>query len=169
MSKICGLVDSVDAATDIVNEVRSLGIEDKDIHVLSNDSIQLEDLPEPDMLEESDFVAATARGASVGGLAGMCMGLMAVVFPPAGITLGGGAVLVGALGGASFGSWASAVIGVSVPNSRLREFEDAIEQGNILILIDASDELDDKISQIFQKHLLNVISFGEQSGPPPMI
>jgi len=38
--------------------------------------------------------------------------------------------------GGGFGAWAASMIGVSTPSGRLRRFEGAIEQGQILLMVD---------------------------------
>jgi len=58
------------------------------------------------------------------------------VFPPSGLEIGGGAVLVLALAGAGIGAWASGMIGTDVPNSQLQKFMPAIERGQVLIMVD---------------------------------
>ena len=60
---------------------------------MAKDSVTLDQLPKASLLEESDFVPALKRGAAAGGGVGLLAGLAAVTFPPAGIALGGGALL----------------------------------------------------------------------------
>ncbi|EWS63962.1 hypothetical protein Y695_02799 [Hydrogenophaga sp. T4] len=38
--------------------------------------------------------------------------------------------------GLAFGTWVSSMIGVSTPSQRLRRFERAIQQGQILLMVD---------------------------------
>lgn len=45
-------------------------------------------------------------------------------------------ILVTALVGAAFGAWVSSMIASSVPNSKLKTYEKAIEQGRILMMVD---------------------------------
>ena len=45
-------------------------------------------------------------------------------------------VAVLAIMGAGFGAWSSSMIGVSTPSSRLKRFAPAIEQGQILLMVD---------------------------------
>ena len=48
-----------------------------------------------------------------------------------------GAVLIGTtILGAVLGMWVSSMVGSAIPNSRLQQFEAAIEQGGILLMID---------------------------------
>ena len=46
------------------------------------------------------------------------------------------AVLIAALVGAGLGTWIAGMVGLQVPNSRLRAFEPEIEEGHILLMLD---------------------------------
>ncbi|MCF5922744.1 hypothetical protein L2218_12435, partial [Xanthomonas perforans] len=62
-------------------------------------------------------------------------GLVAIAVPPIGLTLAGAGVM--ALAGALVGSWSSALIGATVPDPVRRQFEDQIQAGRVLVIIDA--------------------------------
>jgi hypothetical protein len=103
-------------------------------------------------LQKSDFIPAVERGVAVGGATGTLAGLAALAFPPAGLVLGGGAVLSIALAGAGMGAWMSGMIGTSVDNSRLKEFKGAIEEGQLLMLVDVPKSRVDEIDDLVKKH-----------------
>lgn len=69
---------------------------------------------------------------------GLLAGLVAVAFPPLGVTLAGAAIMT--VGGALVGTWASALVGSSVPDPIRRKFETEIEAGKILLVIDAEED-----------------------------
>ena len=83
-----------------------------------------------------DLLAALARGTAAGGITGLLAGMLAMTFPPAGLAIAAGALLALTAGGAGFGAWMAAMIGVDVPNSQLKRFEQAITAGNLLMLVD---------------------------------
>ncbi len=66
----------------------------------------------------------------------MLAGLTAMAFPPAGIVVGGGLALLLGLWGAGVGGLLTGLAGASFSSSRLKSFESAIEQGQILIMAD---------------------------------
>jgi hypothetical protein len=72
----------------------------------------------------------------LGGTAGLLVGLTAMAFPPSGIVVGGGLVLLTGLWGAGVGGLLTGLAGGAFPSSRLSDFESAIEQGRILIMAD---------------------------------
>ncbi|MGB5306839.1 MAG: DUF1269 domain-containing protein, partial [Gammaproteobacteria bacterium] len=69
-----------------------------------------------------------------------------------GLALGGGAILGIGLAGAGLGAWASGMIGISAPSSRLKEFESAIEKGGLLMMVDVPKKRVDEITDLVKKH-----------------
>ena len=64
----------------------------------------------------------------------------------------GVAVLGIALLGAGFGAWLSSMIGVNVPNRQLKQFEDAVDQGEFLFLADVPKARVEEIEEMVKKH-----------------
>ncbi|OLK29203.1 hypothetical protein IXO627_19640, partial [Xanthomonas oryzae pv. oryzae] len=62
-------------------------------------------------------------------------GLVAMAVPPIGLALAGAGVM--ALAGALVGSWSSALIGATVPDPVRRQFEEEIQAGRVLVILDA--------------------------------
>jgi hypothetical protein len=127
-------------------------IEERHIHVIAKEGVELGDLPEASLLQSSDVIPAVERGLAVGGATGILAGVAAVTFPPAGLVLGGGAVLATALVGSGMGAWMASMIGVDVRNSRISQFEEAVEQGEILFLVDVPKARVEEIEEMVKKH-----------------
>jgi len=136
----------------VVDELLLARIDDRHIHVMANDSIALGDLPKANVLQRSDLVHGLEIGLSVGGATGILAGLVAVAFPPDGITLGGWTILVTALAGALIGAWVAGMIGTDIPNSQLREFESAVADGQILMMVDVPKDKVETVSTMIRKH-----------------
>jgi hypothetical protein len=158
------LAPNLEKAKLIISDLREAGYEDDQINVLANDKIPLEDVPDSDLRHGSDLINAAKRGAATGGTVGALAGLLFVAFPPAGLAVGGAAVLGGAAAGAGFGVWASTLIGVSVPNTQIKEYQEAIDRGDILIVIDAinHDEVERVKGIVYDHHPDAVIRTGEK-------
>src|SRR5690606_25017867 len=103
----------VDSARAVVHDLLIKHVQERHIHLLARRGTPLEDLPEASLAQRTDLVPALERGVTVGGATGALAGLVAVAAPPAGLVLGGGAVLAMAIAGAGFGAWASTLLGVS--------------------------------------------------------
>jgi len=134
MKRLCFLLPNVSSAHGVVDELRARGIDDTRIHVVANQNTELGDLPEAGIIGESDFYPQLERGLAVGGTIGVIGGLIAMRV--AGAVFGGGAVLLFGLIGAGLNALLAAIAGSSFPNSRLTQFESAIESGHVLVMVD---------------------------------
>lgn len=152
MRRIYFLAPNVPSAKAIVDDLLLARIEARRIHVLAREGTPLEDLPEAKLAQSSDLIPSLERGAAAGGLTGLLAGLVAVSFPPAGMVLGGGALLGIALFGAGFGAWMSSMVGVGIPNSRLAQFQEAIARGELLMMIDVPRERVEEIEAVIRRH-----------------
>ena len=104
MKRLYFLLPDITMAKSIVDGLLLADIEEQHIHILAKEGIPLDDLPEASMLLKSDLIPALERGAALGGVTGIVAGLFAVSFPPAGVVLGGGALLGITLAGAGIGA-----------------------------------------------------------------
>lgn len=128
----------LDTAQAAMAAARLAGIHDEDILLVARSDIELDSIPNDRQEADSDFIPAALRGAGYGGAAGLLAGLVAVVITPIGLTLAGvGAV---AIAGALVGGWASALMGSSLPDPVRRKFDEEIQAGKILMVIDATKE-----------------------------
>lgn len=100
MRRLYFLVPDITMAKSMVDGLLIADIQENHIHILAKEGIPLTNLPEASLLEKSDLIHSLEQGAAVGGVMGVVAGLIAVTFPPAGIVLGGGAVLGITLAGA---------------------------------------------------------------------
>lgn len=169
MTKLYFLAADLEAARALVGTLREEGFGANEISFFADDDTPLDRMPDVPPADQSDFIPALQRGAAAGGVAGLLLGAAALSFPPAGITIGGSALLLGTGAGAGFGAWAAALVGASVPNSHLREFQESIERGKILFIVDASeDDVEPLIETVEQRHD-NVSVAGTQDALPPVV
>lgn len=153
MKRIYFLVPEIDVAKKIVDELLLARVEERHIHILAKRGTPLQDLPEASFLQKSDFIPAMERGLALGGTVGTLAGLVAVALGPASLVIaGGGIVLAGGLAGASVGVWVSGMVGLNVGNTRLKPFEDAIERGELLMMIDVPRDRVQSITEMVKSH-----------------
>ncbi len=154
MRRLYFLLPNVESAKTIVDELLLARIEERHMHIAAADHHALIDanLPEANLLQESDFIPAVERGVGIGGATGILAGIAAVALPGVGLALGGGAILGIGLAGAGLGAWASGMIGISAPSSRLKEFESAIEKGGLLMMVDVPKKRVDEITNLVKQH-----------------
>jgi hypothetical protein len=147
------LLPDTESAKKIVDELLLARVEERHIHLIAKDHSELikEHLPEASLLQESDFVPALERGVAVGGATGLVAGIAALLLPT-GLIIGGGALLATSLFGAGAGAWISSMIGISAPNSRLKRFEEAIAEGQLLMLVDVTKARAEEVSELVKSH-----------------
>lgn len=152
MRRIYFLVPDLKTASTVTDELLLARIEERHIHVIAREGTELGDLPKASLLQTSDVIPAVERGLAVGGVTGILAGVAAVSFPPAGVVLGGGAILATALAGSGIGAWMASMIGLDVTNTQIKQFEQDIEKGEILFLVDVPKERVEQIEAMVKSH-----------------
>lgn len=150
MKRLCFLSPDVSHARQVVEDLKRNQIKEQHIYVLAKYGVDIGDLPDagPDF---DDFLPAYKRGLELGGSAGILAGLTALAFPPTGIVVGGGLVLLIGLWGAGIGGLLTGIAGGSFSNSKLKSFESAIEKGQILIMADVPKNDVEKFEEIIKR------------------
>ncbi len=150
MRRIYFLVPNIAITHKIVEELQAEGIEDRHIHILAKRDTPLEGLPEAGISIKTDFLPAVERGVALGGSTGLLAGLIGLRF--AGFAIAGGPLLGIIMAGATIGSLMGGLAGMNSGNSRLRQFEEAIEKGELLVLIDIPKDRIEAIRKLVIKH-----------------
>jgi uncharacterized membrane protein YeaQ/YmgE (transglycosylase-associated protein family) len=126
----------VSCARKLANDLLLARVEDRCMHFLARRGTDLGELHEASYLQKTDTVHGAFTGFVIGGMLGMLVGVLLVNYPPGGMTLQLVAVLIAAVVGALLGTWVASMVGLQVPNSRLRSFEKDLEEGKILLMLD---------------------------------
>lgn len=136
----------------VVEELEAGGIPQAHLHVIAGLSHELKDLPEAGLWQRTEIGRGIEWGVGLGGVAGLLGGLLAVAFPPAGIVLGGGALLAGTAAGAGFGALVTAMLGSQEHNHRLDSFQRALAAGQLLLLVDVPRARVDEVREVIVRH-----------------
>ena len=140
---------SKDQATAIMKSLTAMDdISTDDISMVASAETPLDDLPDEMVAEPNDFLPGLQRGVAAGGSVGLLAGLVAVTYPPAGLALGGGALLSLTGMGAAVGAVTSAVVGAGVPNPEFGDQIDRLDGGHILCRVDAPPERVEKVRDV---------------------
>ena len=161
------LVPNVDIATKVVDDLLLARIEEKHIHLIAKRGTPLGDLPEASFLQKSDFLPAIERAIPMGGATGTLAGLVALALSPGLVVAGGAVLLASALGGAGVGAWLGGMVGMNIGNTRLKVFEAAIENGELLVLVDVPYAKVDEIAARVKKHHPEAEPEGTEPTVPP--
>jgi hypothetical protein len=144
------------SAEKIEDELLLARVDDHHIHFHSTFENSLGKLPKASVLQKTDLFHAMAVGLVAGGLTGTTIGLLMFLNPSWTAGLGNvpamGMILGLSVGGAIFGCWVSGMIGISCPSARLRAFKKAIDEGNILLMVDVPKERVGEVTELIRSH-----------------
>ena len=141
----------VASARQLANDLLLARIEDRHMHFLAKRGTDLGELHEASYLQKTDTVHGAFTGFVIGGVTGVVAGALLVNFPPGGISLDLVAVLIAAIVGAGLGTWIASMVGLQVPNSKLRAFDPDIQDGKILLMLDVPSTRYDEVRQVIAR------------------
>jgi hypothetical protein len=103
--------------------------------------------------------AGAATGGALGGLTGLLVGLGALAIPGIGPVIAGGALATalattaagGAIGAAA-GGLSGALIGLGIPEDRARFYNDRVNRGDYLVMVDGTDDEIHTAQAILNRH-----------------
>ena len=149
--RIYWLIPDVASARRTVDELLLARVPMKQIHCVGRESMNLSGLHPANVLQTTDVVYAAELGLFVGGTIGVAAGVLVAMYYPLGFqSLQWGVVAILGLLGAVMGAWSSSLIGISVPSHRLKRFKDAIERGEILLMVDVPSLQVKEIERLLQ-------------------
>ena len=141
----------VSSAKQLANDLLLARIEDRHMHFLARRGTDLGELHQASYLHKTDTVHGAFVGFVIGGVMGVLVGFLLVTYPPQGIALELGAVLIAAIVGAGLGTWVASMVGLQVPNSRLKGFDQDLQDGKILLMLDVPASRYEEVRDIIAK------------------
>ena len=160
------ILPDVDSAQTIEKELLLAKIDDPHIHYLAKDGVNLGRLHVANLLQRSDVLHGIGIGMIAGGITGALAGAALTFYPELGQSVGNAGILVLAVVFAMMGSWVSGMIAVSIPNSRLKRFQPAIDRGEILLMVDVPVRRVHEIRELIMAHHPEVQAKGLESQIP---
>jgi hypothetical protein len=137
--RILYLIPDLASARRMMDDLLLARIEERHIHFLAKRGTPMEGLHEASMAQKSDLVHGAQMGLMLGALLGCALGVVIAYTFLGGDTMRIVTVLGATILGALFGAWVSSMVGSAVPNSRLKQFHQAIEEGKILVMVDVPE------------------------------
>jgi hypothetical protein len=130
------ILPDVESARRTADDLLLARIEDRHMHFLARRGTDLADLHEAGYLIKTDFLHGAGVGLGLGALIGALIGAVIVFYPIEGTDPHPLSFFVAVLVGALLGTWVASMVGASVPNSKLRQFQREIDAGKILLMVD---------------------------------
>lgn len=156
----------VHSARRLANDLLLARIEDRHMHFLARRGTDLGELHEASYLHKTDTVHAAFVGLVIGAFLGTVIGAVIVNYPPGAIAIELVAVLVAAIVGAGLGMWIASMVGLQVPNSRLRNFEPDIAAGKVLLMLDVPAGRYEEVREIIARTHPEAIDGGNEPTVP---
>ena len=151
MRRLYVLVPNVPTAQQLVNDLLRANIPEGSIHVIAREGTPLGKLPEAGVTQRTDLVPALERGAALGGVTGLLAGLVAIAVPGGAVVSAATLLPALALGGSAVGAWVGGMVGLNVDDAQVKQFESAIEAGQLLVLIDVPPERVPEVENIVRR------------------
>jgi len=130
--------ESVPIAEAVVRTAHEHGIADTAICLEAKPDVERIWIDDERKNVSMDFIPAAWHGTLGGAAAGFMIGLVALLIPNSGVSVG--VLLITTLVGALMGTFASALVGSTIPDEVRRTFQREIDDGKILVVIDAEPE-----------------------------
>lgn len=161
---IGGVFSNVGSAEQAINDLQRHGYGSNDISVFAKDKNKV------NVLEEEMDTSVTSNkggrgknagkgaglgalsGGALGGIGGLIAGLGLLAIPGIGPLVAAGpiaATLTGAGIGAGGGGIVGALVGAGIPERDAEQYENHLKEGKIIVIVEASDKLQDKVYRTF--------------------
>jgi hypothetical protein len=137
--RILYLIPDLASARRMMDDLLLARIEERHIHFLAKRGTPMDGLHEASHAQKSDLVHGAQMGLMIGALLGCALGVVVAYTFLGGETMRIVTVLGATILGALFGAWVASMVGSAVPNSRLKQFAQAIEEGKILLMVDVPE------------------------------
>ncbi len=131
------LFPDVKCSQNFVDELLLKRIEIRHIHVVAKDGNDIADLPEATIFQKNDIIHSLLLGVLLGGVVGIIAGVVGHEMFDVALS---GVMFATTLAGAILGAWSASMIGMTTPNVQLRPFQKAINEGRVLVMVDAPKE-----------------------------
>lgn len=166
MRRMYVTLPDVASARGVANDLLLARIEDRHMRFLARRGTDLGELNEASYFQKTDAIHGAFVGLVIGGALGALVGAVLMNYPPHGVSLEMVAVLIAAIIGAVLGVWVATMVGLQVPNSRLRHFEKELEDGRVLLMLDVPARRFDEVREVIARKHPEAIDRGHEPTVP---
>lgn len=148
---LVGIFDTVNEANNVINRLKEIGYDEKEITVIAKDKDKMDRLEG----DTNNMGKGAAIGGTLGGLAAALPALGVLAIPGIGPILAAGPIAV-ILGGVVAGGVAGGLIGalteMGVSSANAKDYEYQLDQGKIIVLVDNNDNMHDEVYSIYNQN-----------------
>ncbi|WP_148254944.1 DUF1269 domain-containing protein [Aidingimonas lacisalsi] len=161
MQRLYFLTPGFETTVNIAHELEDLKLTRDEVHVTGKDWAHLAErgVNNATLRQTSDVVNATVRGLKFGIPMGALLGILVHWFLSG--EYGGSEFWIAVIGmgvfGGVFGIWTSTMIGVSVHDAKVDKYEQELEDGAFLMMVDVPEDREDEIYEVIHRHHPEVI------------
>lgn len=152
--KIVGVFENEQEAVNAIQSLKSHGYTASEISVVANNKEDYAALEaDTGTMAPDGVVAGVAAGSILGGVTGLLAGIGALAIPGIGPIVAAGpiaAVLTGAAVGAGAGTLVGGLVGLGIPEEEALIYDGYVNEGSILVLVDADAERSKHIYDTFR-------------------
>lgn len=157
MSKhIIGVFNTEEEAIRVINQLKAEGYRSDELSVVGRDRGDLDHIEEATATKaEEGLATGAATGGVLGGVTGLLVSIGALAIPGLGPILVAGpivATLTGAAVGASAGGLVGGLIGLGIPEKDAMLYDEYVQNGKVLVLVDGDTERANLAYRIFRDH-----------------
>jgi len=160
------ILPSTTLARTVHNELLLARVEERKMHVIAREGIDLSDLPQANLLHKTDFIHSLQMGIPIGGLTGIVLGAIAINTGWAAPGFESLTIFATSTLGFVMGGLASSMIAVSIPNTRHDKFATDLAAGRILFIVDVPVTRVDEITELVVQHHPEAINGGIEPNIP---
>lgn len=154
--KIVGAFNTEQEATRAIEDLKQQGYSTDDISVIAKDRDDVNAVTDETETKAPEGLASgAATGGVLGGVTGLLAGLGALAIPGIGPIVAAGpiaATLTGAAVGAGAGGLVGGLIGLGIPEDEAREYDEYVEEGRILVMVEVEDERSGGVYDTFRRN-----------------
>ncbi|SFL90591.1 Heat induced stress protein YflT [Paenibacillus sp. 1_12] len=154
--KIVGVFKSEQEAVKAIESLKRQGYTSNDISIIARNKDDVAAVTDQTGTKAPEGMATgAATGGLLGGAAGLLAGLGLLAIPGIGPILAAGpiaATLTGAAVGAGAGGLVGGLIGLGIPEEEARQYNNYVDEGNILVLVDSDANRDHYTYDTFREN-----------------
>lgn len=152
--KIVGVFHTEQEVMDTIERLQAQGYRMDEISVIAKDRNEITTVIEERGTKGPEGVTAGAvTGGALGGIGGLLLGMGALAIPGIGPFIAAGPIVAGLTGmavGAGSGSLIGGLIGLGFPEDEAKIYNDYLESGHILVLVDSDRDRESHVYDTFR-------------------